>query len=94
MCILAGGPGTNAGPGGGPSGGSDHSKDGAGPSTLNQSAATTGSASQQSGQSGSNARSPPPQRHVHTHHHTHVGLGYPMFQAPYGGTYIDNVNHD
>lgn len=31
------------------------------------------------------SRSPPPQRHVHTHHHTHVGLGYPMFNAPYGG---------
>lgn len=30
-------------------------------------------------------RSPPPQRHVHTHHHTHVGLGYPMYPAPYGG---------
>lgn len=32
-------------------------------------------------------RSPPPQRHVHTHHHTHVGLGYPMYPAPYGGKY-------
>lgn len=31
------------------------------------------------------SRSPPPQRHVHTHHHTHVGLGYPMYPAPYGG---------
>ncbi|XP_060523998.1 zinc finger protein 608 isoform X2 [Cylas formicarius] len=30
------------------------------------------------------SRSPPPQRHVHTHHHTHVGLGYPMYPAPYG----------
>lgn len=28
-------------------------------------------------------RSPPPQRHVHTHHHTHVGLGYPIYPAPY-----------
>lgn len=33
------------------------------------------------------SRSPPPQRHVHTHHHTHVGLGYPMYPAPYGGLY-------
>lgn len=31
------------------------------------------------------SRSPPPQRHVHTHHHTHVGLGYPLYPAPYGG---------
>lgn len=31
------------------------------------------------------SRSPPPQRHVHTHHHTHVGLGYPIYPAPYGG---------
>lgn len=37
---------------------------------------------------GSNTgRSPPPQRHVHTHHHTHVGLGYPMYPAPYGRKY-------
>lgn len=35
------------------------------------------------------SRSPPPQRHVHTHHHTHVGLGYPMYPAPYGGK-MDN----
>lgn len=34
---------------------------------------------------GKDSRSPPPQRHVHTHHHTHVGLGYPMYPAPYGG---------
>lgn len=33
------------------------------------------------------SRSPPPQRHVHTHHHTHVGLGYPMYPAPYGGNF-------
>uniref|UniRef100_A0A6P7H7Z9 Leucine-rich repeat extensin-like protein 5 n=1 Tax=Diabrotica virgifera virgifera TaxID=50390 RepID=A0A6P7H7Z9_DIAVI len=33
---------------------------------------------------GKESRSPPPQRHVHTHHHTHVGLGYPMYPAPYG----------
>lgn len=36
---------------------------------------------------GADSRSPPPQRHVHTHHHTHVGLGYPMYPAPYGGKY-------
>lgn len=34
---------------------------------------------------GKDSRSPPPQRHVHTHHHTHVGLGYPLYPAPYGG---------
>uniref|UniRef100_A0A336KAU8 CSON004388 protein n=1 Tax=Culicoides sonorensis TaxID=179676 RepID=A0A336KAU8_CULSO len=33
-------------------------------------------------------RSPPPQRHVHTHHHTHVGLGYPMYPAPYGAAAV------
>lgn len=38
-----------------------------------------------SGGSVADSRSPPPQRHVHTHHHTHVGLGYPMYPAPYGG---------
>lgn len=36
----------------------------------------------------SDSRSPPPQRHVHTHHHTHVGLGYPMYPAPYGGKFL------
>lgn len=43
---------------------------------------------QQSGKqtpSDKDSRSPPPQRHVHTHHHTHVGLGYPLYPAPYGG---------
>ncbi|XP_036332648.1 mucin-19 [Rhagoletis pomonella] len=34
------------------------------------------------------SRSPPPQRHVHTHHHTHVGLGYPMYTAPYGAAVL------
>ncbi|KAG5879268.1 hypothetical protein JTB14_020289 [Gonioctena quinquepunctata] len=34
------------------------------------------------------SRSPPPQRHVHTHHHTHVGLGYPMYPAPYGAAVL------
>jgi len=37
------------------------------------------------GAGAADSRSPPPQRHVHTHHHTHVGLGYPMYPAPYGG---------
>lgn len=40
----------------------------------------------QTSSDGKESRSPPPQRHVHTHHHTHVGLGYPMYPAPYGGT--------
>ncbi|CAH1164685.1 unnamed protein product [Phaedon cochleariae] len=40
------------------------------------------------GGGGKEARSPPPQRHVHTHHHTHVGLGYPMYPAPYGATVL------
>nr|CAI5822349.1 unnamed protein product [Callosobruchus analis] len=43
-----------------------------------------GGGGQQGGQD-KDSRSPPPQRHVHTHHHTHVGLGYPMYPAPYGG---------
>jgi len=48
------------------------------------------SSTQSSGKSGStgdpkDCRSPPPQRHVHTHHHTHVGLGYPLYPAPYTG---------
>lgn len=37
---------------------------------------------------GKDSRSPPPQRHVHTHHHTHVGLGYPMYPAPYGAAVL------
>ncbi|CAG9863123.1 unnamed protein product [Phyllotreta striolata] len=37
---------------------------------------------------GKESRSPPPQRHVHTHHHTHVGLGYPMYPAPYGAAVL------
>lgn len=78
-----GGPGGgNLGTGGG-STGSELQKDPVGPGILSQ-----GPPSQvgppQPGQPPSGARSPPPQRHVHTHHHTHVGLGYPMFQAPYG----------
>ncbi|XP_061391300.1 uncharacterized protein LOC133326697 [Musca vetustissima] len=40
------------------------------------------------GSGGPDSRSPPPQRHVHTHHHTHVGLGYPMYPAPYGAAVL------
>ncbi|XP_055540304.1 zinc finger protein 609 isoform X2 [Wyeomyia smithii] len=75
--------GPNAGSGGSGSGGVDLQKEG-GPTSLAQGSTPTGAPSQQPGAPQSGARSPPPQRHVHTHHHTHVGLGYPMFQAPYG----------
>ena len=57
-------------------------------SGINSSAGTTNNsnnANNVSSGSSSDSRSPPPQRHVHTHHHTHVGLGYPMYPAPYGG---------
>lgn len=58
-------------------------KDTGGPNLMGQGPAAAGAPPPpQSGQTPS--RSPPPQRHVHTHHHTHVGLGYPMFQSPYG----------
>lgn len=40
------------------------------------------------GAGAADSRSPPPQRHVHTHHHTHVGLGYPMYPAPYGAAVL------
>ncbi|VEN37329.1 unnamed protein product, partial [Callosobruchus maculatus] len=46
-----------------------------------------GGGGQQGGQD-KDSRSPPPQRHVHTHHHTHVGLGYPMYPAPYGAAVL------
>lgn len=46
---------------------------------------TTPSGGKQTPGENKDSRSPPPQRHVHTHHHTHVGLGYPMYPAPYGG---------
>lgn len=46
---------------------------------------TTPSSGKQTPGENKETRSPPPQRHVHTHHHTHVGLGYPMYPAPYGG---------
>lgn len=58
-------------------------KDPGGPNVLGPGSAVVGGGPPpQPGQPPS--RSPPPQRHVHTHHHTHVGLGYPMFQSPYG----------
>lgn len=47
---------------------------------------TAVSSGKQASSDSKESRSPPPQRHVHTHHHTHVGLGYPMYPAPYGGT--------
>ncbi|XP_053697920.1 zinc finger protein 609 isoform X2 [Sabethes cyaneus] len=76
-----GGPNTaNSGPG---NGATDLQKE-AGPGNLGQGPTSTGAPPPQSGPPQAGARSPPPQRHVHTHHHTHVGLGYPMFQAPYG----------
>lgn len=62
--------------------GSDLQKDISGPSLLGQAPAAAGAPPPP--QPGQTSRSPPPQRHVHTHHHTHVGLGYPMFQSPYG----------
>ncbi|XP_059224792.1 uncharacterized protein LOC106092016 isoform X4 [Stomoxys calcitrans] len=51
--------------------------------STNSSVVSNSSAINTSG-GGADSRSPPPQRHVHTHHHTHVGLGYPMYPAPYG----------
>ncbi|XP_055614017.1 serine-rich adhesin for platelets isoform X2 [Uranotaenia lowii] len=89
----AGGPNPGGGLGSGGSGGGpsivppDMQKEPGGPNMMSQGPTPPGGGapSQQPGQPPSGARSPPPQRHVHTHHHTHVGLGYPMFQAPYGG---------
>lgn len=79
--------GPNTGSGGPGSGGADLQKE-AGPGSLVQGPTPTGAPPQQPGAPQSGARSPPPQRHVHTHHHTHVGLGYPMFQAPYGAAVL------
>ncbi|EAT40951.1 AAEL007376-PA [Aedes aegypti] len=79
-----GGPNAGSGPGGsaGP-GGPEMQKDPGGPNVLGPGPVAVGAPPPpQPGQPPS--RSPPPQRHVHTHHHTHVGLGYPMFQSPYG----------
>uniref|UniRef100_A0A182NLT9 C2H2-type domain-containing protein n=1 Tax=Anopheles dirus TaxID=7168 RepID=A0A182NLT9_9DIPT len=93
--VGGGNSGSSGGPGGsnnssGSSGNSGGGIDGqgkdhggsSGSSASQQQSSSGGGASSGGGNSGS--RSPPPQRHVHTHHHTHVGLGYPMFQAPYG----------
>ncbi|XP_058820485.1 zinc finger protein 608 isoform X2 [Topomyia yanbarensis] len=82
--ALASGPNACTVPSGGGNGGPDLTKEPGGPGGLVQCPTPSGAPAQQPGQSASGARSPPPQRHVHTHHHTHVGLGYPMFQAPYG----------
>ncbi|KAL1375101.1 hypothetical protein pipiens_017703 [Culex pipiens pipiens] len=68
-----GGPSAGSNPGAGGGVGSELQKDPGGPGALGQKDARD---------------SPPPQRHVHTHHHTHVGLGYPMFQAPYGAAVL------
>ncbi|XP_058455502.1 mucin-2 isoform X2 [Malaya genurostris] len=82
--ALVSGPNVGSVPSSGGNGGSDLTKDPTGTGSLVQGSTTPGAPPQQPGQPASGARSPPPQRHVHTHHHTHVGLGYPMFQAPYG----------
>lgn len=68
-----GGPSAGSNPGAGGGVGSELQKDPGGAGALGQKDARD---------------SPPPQRHVHTHHHTHVGLGYPMFQAPYGAAVL------
>ncbi|KAK9702995.1 hypothetical protein QE152_g29598 [Popillia japonica] len=49
---------------------------------------TAVSSGKQASSDSKESRSPPPQRHVHTHHHTHVGLGYPMYPAPYGAAVL------
>lgn len=53
--------------------------------TSNPAVVSSSTVVNSTGSGGPDSRSPPPQRHVHTHHHTHVGLGYPMYPAPYGG---------
>ncbi|XP_049818214.1 zinc finger protein 609-like isoform X5 [Aethina tumida] len=55
---------------------------------TSQAANTTPASGKQTPGDGKDSRSPPPQRHVHTHHHTHVGLGYPMYPAPYGAAVL------
>lgn len=90
ILLPVGGPNAGSGPGGSTgAGGPEMQKDPGGPNVLGPGPATVVGAPPppQPGQPPS--RSPPPQRHVHTHHHTHVGLGYPMFQSPYGG----NINN-
>ncbi|XP_036232973.2 zinc finger protein 608 isoform X2 [Bactrocera oleae] len=85
--VLSGGPG---GPGsnlaGGPLNMDAHKQQG-GPSGPN-SGGGIGGAPAGGNSNPADSRSPPPQRHVHTHHHTHVGLGYPMYTAPYGAAVL------
>ncbi|XP_057669111.1 zinc finger protein 609-like isoform X1 [Diorhabda carinulata] len=82
-------------PGGGGGGGSGPQPQGppSGQVQMNapptsQSGGVTPSSGKQTPGEGKEPRSPPPQRHVHTHHHTHVGLGYPMYPAPYGAAVL------
>lgn len=85
--VLSGGPG---GPGGNMAGGQlniDAHKQQGGPSGPN-SGGGIGSSAAGGNSNPADSRSPPPQRHVHTHHHTHVGLGYPMYTAPYGAAVL------
>ncbi|XP_050324036.1 mucin-19 isoform X3 [Bactrocera neohumeralis] len=85
--VLSGGPG---GPGGSLAGGPlniDAHKQQGGPSGPN-SGGGIGGAPAGGNSNPADSRSPPPQRHVHTHHHTHVGLGYPMYTAPYGAAVL------
>ncbi|XP_073847809.1 scribbler isoform X2 [Musca autumnalis] len=56
--------------------------------TSNSSVISSSTVANVSASGGPDSRSPPPQRHVHTHHHTHVGLGYPMYPAPYGAAVL------
>uniref|UniRef100_T1P8F5 C2H2-type domain-containing protein n=1 Tax=Musca domestica TaxID=7370 RepID=T1P8F5_MUSDO len=56
--------------------------------TSNPAVVSSSTVVNSTGSGGPDSRSPPPQRHVHTHHHTHVGLGYPMYPAPYGAAVL------
>lgn len=77
--VASSSPSTNSAPSGPP----QSAPSGAPPTS--QSSGTVSSGGKQTPGENKESRSPPPQRHVHTHHHTHVGLGYPMYPAPYGG---------
>ncbi|XP_053966394.1 mucin-2 isoform X1 [Anastrepha ludens] len=79
-----GGPGSNLA--GAPINIDSHKQQG-GPSGPN-SGGSIGGAPPGGNSATADSRSPPPQRHVHTHHHTHVGLGYPMYTAPYGAAVL------
>ncbi|XP_055705060.1 mucin-19 isoform X2 [Phlebotomus papatasi] len=76
---------SGAGGGGGGAGGAGVSGGAPGGPTGSGGA---GGGGQKGDEKSGSGRSPPPQRHVHTHHHTHVGLGYPMYPAPYGAAVI------